>query len=283
MKPTPDDRSETFQVEDLEPGHPGPMETCTKYCRRVSSAGDVDRLCNFSGLIGKVSGISALQETIDNLKMMVKEELPQFVEKGLVLVLDKIRLTDVVDFKLEALRVVKLTAARVPDEEKVSITSMYLTGDAKLVAFSFCRMIPNANRKRIEMWEVLKKELKDQFLPCNTSWIARESLRNLKHTGTVREFVKEIELRRQGVNDLPSAIAATNHLGDFKVVNDPEQRNDDFGEGRAKFGKKFKNKGESQGNGDRNFRASCGRETGLATSSAAILNTERGIAQNVAS
>ncbi|KAL0287591.1 UNVERIFIED_CONTAM: hypothetical protein Scaly_2759600 [Sesamum calycinum] len=94
----------------------------------------------------------------------------------------------------------------------------------------------SANQERIETWEVLKKELKDQFLPCNTSWIARESLQNVKHTGTVREFVKEFsslmldvrdmseedklfnfmeslkpwaqtELRRQGVKDLPSAIA----------------------------------------------------------------------------
>ncbi|KAL0387180.1 UNVERIFIED_CONTAM: hypothetical protein Sradi_2599800 [Sesamum radiatum] len=52
----------------------------------------------------------------------------------------------------------------------------------------------------------------------------------------------QIELRRQGVEDLPSAIAAADCLGDFKVVNDSEQRNDDFGEGNAKFGKTFKKK-----------------------------------------
>ncbi|KAK4381475.1 hypothetical protein Sango_2964300 [Sesamum angolense] len=124
-------------------------------------------------------------------------------------------------------------AARVPDTEKVSITSMYLTGDAKLWWRSRLSDDASANRERIETWEVLKKELKDQFLPCNTSWLARESLRNLKHTGTVREFVKEFsslmldvrdmseedklfnfmaglkpwaqtELRRQGVKDLPT-------------------------------------------------------------------------------
>ncbi|KAL0381184.1 UNVERIFIED_CONTAM: hypothetical protein Sangu_0182700 [Sesamum angustifolium] len=107
----------------------------------------------------------------------------------------------------------------------------------------------SANRERIETWEVLKKELKDQFLPCNTSWLARESLRNLKHTGTVREFVKEFsslmldtELRRQGVKDLPTAIAAADRLGDYKVPNEPEQRSDDSGDGKAKFGKKFKKK-----------------------------------------
>ncbi|KAK4403197.1 hypothetical protein Sango_1060400 [Sesamum angolense] len=30
-----------------------PVETCIKYCSRVSSAGDVGRLCSFSGLVGK--------------------------------------------------------------------------------------------------------------------------------------------------------------------------------------------------------------------------------------
>ncbi|KAL0298168.1 UNVERIFIED_CONTAM: hypothetical protein Sangu_3157200 [Sesamum angustifolium] len=162
-------------------------------------------------------------------------------------------------------------AARVPDTEKVSITSMYLTGDAKLWWRSRLSDDASANRERIETWEVLKKELKDQFLPCNTSWLARESLRNLKHTGTVREFVKEFsslmldvrdmseedklfnfmaglkpwaqtELRRQGVKDLPTAIAAADRLGDYKVPNEPEQRSDDSGDGKAKFGKKFKKK-----------------------------------------
>lgn len=45
---------------------------------------------------------------------------------------------------------------------------------------------------KIERWEVLKKELKDQFLTCKTAWVARDSLNKLKHTGTVREYVKEL-------------------------------------------------------------------------------------------
>ncbi|KAI9193973.1 hypothetical protein LWI28_001930 [Acer negundo] len=36
-----------------------------------------------------------------------------------------------------------------------------------------------------------QKELKDQFLPCNTSWLARESLKKLKQTGSCREYVKD--------------------------------------------------------------------------------------------
>ncbi|KAL0440633.1 UNVERIFIED_CONTAM: hypothetical protein Sradi_0002200 [Sesamum radiatum] len=56
------------------------------------------------------------------------------------------------------------------------------------------------------------------------------------------KYWAQIELRRQGVKDLPSAIVAADRLMDFKVANDPEQRIDDSGEDKAKFGKKFKNK-----------------------------------------
>ena len=38
--------------------------------------------------------------------------------------------------------------------------------------------------------ETLKKELKDQLLPTNTAWVAREALKRLRHTGSVREYVK---------------------------------------------------------------------------------------------
>ena len=44
---------------------------------------------------------------------------------------------------------------------------------------------------KITTWETLKKELKDQFLPTNTAWVAREALKRLRHTGSVREYVKE--------------------------------------------------------------------------------------------
>ncbi|KAL0433552.1 UNVERIFIED_CONTAM: hypothetical protein Slati_2689500 [Sesamum latifolium] len=52
----------------------------------------------------------------------------------------------------------------------------------------------------------------------------------------------QTELRRQGVKDLPSAIVAADRSADFKVVNDPEQRQDDPGKGKAKFDKNFKRK-----------------------------------------
>ncbi|KAK4405072.1 hypothetical protein Sango_0513700 [Sesamum angolense] len=101
-------------------------------------------------------------------------------------------------------------AARVTDAGKVSTKSMYLTGYAKLWWCSHLLDDANANREPIETWKV-------------KPWA-------------------QIQLRRQGVKDLPSAIAAADRLDDFKVANDPEQRNDDSGEDNAKFSKKFKKK-----------------------------------------
>ncbi|RVX03852.1 Transposon Tf2-2 polyprotein [Vitis vinifera] len=136
--------------------------------------------------------------------------------------------------------------AHVPDGEKVSITSMYLTGDAKLWWRTRMEDDAESGRPQITTWETLKKELKDQFLPTNTAWVAREALKRLRHTGSVREYVKEFsslmldiknmseedklfnfmsglqgwaqtELRRQGVRDLPAAMAAADCLVDYKM------------------------------------------------------------------
>ena len=92
----------------------------------------------------------------------------------------------------------------------------------------------------------MKKELKDQFLPTNTTWVAREALKRLKHTESVRDYVKNIsslmldiknmskedklfnfmpglhgwaqtKLRRQGVCDLPTTTAAADCLVDYKI------------------------------------------------------------------
>ncbi|KAG8371242.1 hypothetical protein BUALT_Bualt13G0067300 [Buddleja alternifolia] len=59
--------------------------------------------------------------------------------------------------------------ARVSDAEKISMASMFLVGDAKLCWRSHVSDDVAANRGRIETWEALKKELKAQFLPCNSS------------------------------------------------------------------------------------------------------------------
>ena len=57
-------------------------------------------------------------------------------------------------------------AARILDDEKVLITSMYLFGDVKL--WQRTQAI-DETRSMIETWGILEKKLKDQFLLCNSS------------------------------------------------------------------------------------------------------------------
>ncbi|KAK9113309.1 hypothetical protein Syun_020106 [Stephania yunnanensis] len=148
------------------------------------------------------------------------------------------------------------------ESHKVILTSMYLEGDAKLWWRTRVDDDAAAGRPKIVDWEVLKRELKDQFLPTNAAWQAREALRKLKQTGSVRDYVKEFssllldiknmseedklfnfttglqtwaqaELRRQGVKDLPGAIVAADSLVDFKTSSSPS-------EGKGKEKKPFK-------------------------------------------
>ena len=110
--------------------------------------------------------------------------------------------------------------------------------------------MPSAGRPKIDKWDILKKELKDQFLPTNTAWMARESLKKLRQTGSIKDYVKEFsslildikdmskvdklfnfmsglqgwaqtELRRQGVQDLPSTMALADYLSDYRVTSSP--------------------------------------------------------------
>ena len=103
-----------------------------------------------------------------------------------------------------------------------------------------------SRRPQITTWETLKKELKDQFLPTNTAWVARKALKRLRHTRFVREYDKEFnslmldiknmleedklfnfmselqgwaqtKLKRQWVRDLPAAMAAADCLVDYKM------------------------------------------------------------------
>jgi hypothetical protein len=136
------------------------------------------------------------------------------------------------------------SAAKVRLDEQVNIAVMYLTGDAKLWWRTRSKEDLNAGRPKVETWETLKRELKEQFLPNNTSWIAREDLKKLRQDGSVRDYVKkfsslildidnmseedrmfnflsglqpwaQLELRRQKVSDLSSAISAADGLADF--------------------------------------------------------------------
>ncbi|KAA0053838.1 uncharacterized protein E6C27_scaffold135G002280 [Cucumis melo var. makuwa] len=101
----------------------------------------------------------------------------------------------------------------------------------------------------IDTWDVLKKELRSQFFLENVEILARRKLHDLKHTGTIREYVKQFaglmldicdmsekdkvfcfveglkpwtkaKLYEQRVQDLASAYAAAEWL--FNLISDSQ-------------------------------------------------------------
>ena len=108
-------------------------------------------------------------------------------------------------------------AACVQPGEKVTVASMYLTGDAKL--WWRTRMVGDkeSGKPGIESWDVLKKELKDQFLPNIASWIAREDLRHLRQTAPVREYVKKFTSLLLDIRDMAEADKLFNFVSRLKV------------------------------------------------------------------
>ncbi|RVW78553.1 hypothetical protein CK203_049785 [Vitis vinifera] len=97
----------------------------------------------------------------------------------------------------------------------------------------------------IEKWDDFKREIKRQFYPEDVAYLARKNMRCLKHTGSIRDYVKEFsslmleipnmteeellfnfmdnlqgwaeqELRRRGVQDLATAMAVAESLTDYK-------------------------------------------------------------------
>ncbi|XP_070049418.1 uncharacterized protein [Nicotiana tomentosiformis] len=184
---------------------------------------------------------------------------------------------------------------RVKDEkEKVTLTSMYLSEDAKLWWRTRVAEDESLGRPKIESWERLRKELKDQFLPNNTSWITRDKLKRLKHTGSVRAYVKEfislmlsisnmseedklhnfmsglqqwaqLELRRQNIQNLASAVTAADALDDFHLGEDSStSKSNDGKKDKAREGKESENSNanEDKGKGKQEAGTSKSKEKG---------------------
>ncbi|RVW97945.1 hypothetical protein CK203_021190 [Vitis vinifera] len=100
----------------------------------------------------------------------------------------------------------------------------------------------------IETWEDFKRGIKRQFYPEDVAYLTRKNMRRLKHTGSIRDYVKEFsslmleipnmieeellfnfmdnlqswaeqELRRPGVQDLATATAVAESLTNYKRGN----------------------------------------------------------------
>lgn len=107
-------------------------------------------------------------------------------------------------------------AAQVHENEKVTIASMYLTGDAKLWWRTRTTEDVAAGRGRIETWAVLKSELKAQFLPLNSSWPARDAMRKLEQTGTIRDYVTRFSSLLLDVRNMSEADKLFNVTSSLK-------------------------------------------------------------------
>ncbi|KAL0451693.1 UNVERIFIED_CONTAM: hypothetical protein Slati_1147400 [Sesamum latifolium] len=118
-------------------------------------------------------------------------------------------------------------------------------GDAKLWWRTKYAEI-QANQVRLDTWALLREAIREQFFPENVEYNARRALRKLEHSGSVRDYVKSfsalmldirdmsekdklftfmeglkpwarLELQRQRVTDLGSAMAAAERLTDFAL------------------------------------------------------------------
>ena len=87
------------------------------------------------------------------------------------------------------------------EEAKVTLATMHLSEDAKLWWRSRYVDIQEGHCT-IDTWDSLKRELRSQVFPKNVDILARRKLRELKHTRTIREYVKEFAGLMLDVSDM---------------------------------------------------------------------------------
>ncbi|KAL2531397.1 Uncharacterized protein Adt_04748 [Abeliophyllum distichum] len=136
-----------------------------------------------------------------------------------------------------------LTANIEDGASRVTKATMYLDGEAKLWWRTKYVDI-QANRVQIDTWDLLKEAIRTQFFPENVEYQAQRALRELKHTGSIWDYVKTFsghmldirdmsekdklftfveglkpwartELQRQKVDDVSTAMGAAECLMDY--------------------------------------------------------------------
>ncbi|XP_021753565.1 uncharacterized protein LOC110718935 [Chenopodium quinoa] len=150
---------------------------------------------------------------------------------------------------------------QIEDPFKVDTATMYLVEDAKLWWRTKYADI-QAKRITLDSWEDLKKEIKNQFCPDNTEFVARTKLTTLHHKTSIREYVKEYcvcmleiqdmsekdrlfnfvrglkdwaqrEIWRQKIDTLAGAIAAAEKLMDYSPDKGPNQKKGNNGQAKS--------------------------------------------------
>lgn len=94
-----------------------------------------------------------------------------------------------------------LTASIKDEARKVTTTTMYLDGVAKLWWRTKYVDI-QVNRVRIDSWDLLKKAIRSQFFLENVEYEARQALRELKHTSSIREYMKAFSRDMLNIQDI---------------------------------------------------------------------------------
>ena len=136
------------------------------------------------------------------------------------------------------------TIALIDEAMKVCTATLYLIDNATLWWRRRFLEIEKGTCT-IDTWADFKREIKKQFYLEDVGYMARKKMRHLKHTGSIRDYVKEFsslmleapdmnekellfkfiddlqgwaeqELRRIGVRDLATAMAVAESLMDYK-------------------------------------------------------------------
>lgn len=145
------------------------------------------------------------------------------------------------------------------EKAKVRAATMYLTDTAMLW---WRRRHADIERGTctIDTWDDFKREIQNLFYPSN---LARKNLKRLKHTGSLRDYVKalfralmleipdmpekdlffnfmdglqnwaELELQRRGAQDLATAMAVAEQLVEFKKTESSKSGHSKGGERRG--------------------------------------------------
>ena len=145
---------------------------------------------------------------------------------------------------------------------KVRTATLYLTDNATLW---WCRRFLEIEKGTctIDTWVDFKREIKKRFYPEDVEYLARKKIKYLKHTGSIRDYVKEFssliledpcmnektlffefmdnlqgwaeqELRKRGVRDLATVMAVAESLMDYK---ESKSSNDEGSKGSHKTGR----------------------------------------------
>ena len=120
---------------------------------------------------------------------------------GRIDAIDFTKLADGTAAQKRGLKEVKKTMNGLDTRTEVEMACMYLVDDAKLWWRSKYTEIESGSVS-LESWDDFKRALKNQFYPENTGFMARKKLKSVKHTKSIREYVKAFSVCKLEIKDM---------------------------------------------------------------------------------